>query len=186
MPNFRRWFRPGGSFFFTVVTHRRRPILTRPVALAILRQVFRAVRARWPVRHDAHVILPDHLHFMWTLPVEDAAYSKRIAWIKKEFTKAWLAAGEPESPQSPGRTRDGRRGVWQSKFWEHTLRDEIDYERHVEYIHYNPVRHGLVSAPRYWPRSSFHRYVRLGLHDADWGAAIEPPLARGLERTTGE
>jgi len=120
---------------------------------------------------DAIVLLPDHLHTIWTLPRSDTNYSTRWAWIKKEFTKAWLQAGGMEQQQTLGRERDRRRGIWQPKFWEHTIADERDFERHIDYIHYNPVKHGLVSRPRDWPWSSFHRCVRRNLYPLDWGCA---------------
>lgn len=115
------------------------------------------------------MLLPDHLHAIWTLPPGDEDYSKRWAWIKKEFTKAWLAMGGTEQPQSLGRLHDGRRGVWQPKFWEHTLEDEDDFERHFDYVHYNPVKHGLVQYPYQWPWSTFHRWVKAGVYSRDWG-----------------
>jgi putative transposase len=102
------------------------------------------------------VLLPDHLHSLWALPPGDARYSMRWAWTKKEFTKRWLAAGGRERPVSNSRRARHRREVWQPRFWEHTIRDEHDLERHFDYIHYNPVKHSLVTSPRHWPFSTFH------------------------------
>ncbi|HKV12108.1 MAG TPA: transposase, partial [Thermoanaerobaculia bacterium] len=127
-------------------------------------------RQRWPFRIDAFVLLKDHLHALWTLPSGDTEYSKRWAWIKKEFTKAWIAAGGHERETSPSRLRRRRRGVWQRNFWEHTIRDERDFALHFDYIHYNPVKHGLVSSVRDWPFSTFHRWARLGVYHPDWGS----------------
>ena len=116
----------------------------------------------------AIVLLPDHLHTIWSLPAGDTAYPRRWAWIKSHFTKAWLSRGRADLPVSPGRIRDGRRGTWQPKYWEHVLEDETDFERHFDYIHYNPVKHGLVCCPSEWEPSSFHRYVGVEVYPSDW------------------
>ncbi len=171
MPNYRRNFVPGGSYFFTLVADRRAPILCSDLARQALRQVLILARHRWPFQIDAIVLLPDHLHTIWTLPPDDARFPLRWAWIKKEFTKRWLLAGGPEQPRTEGRRRDGRRGVLQPKYWEHTLRDDHDFERHMDYIHFNPVRHGLVRCPREWPYSSFHRWVKCHVYPEDWACS---------------
>ncbi len=133
------------------------------------------------------VLLPDHLHTIWTLPEGDARYPARWGWIKKEFTARWLRAGGAEQTVTAGRHRDGRRGVLQPKYWEHTLRDEDDFERHLEYIHFNPVHHGLVRRPGDWPYSSFHRWVRRGAYPADWGSSgLEAKRFLGLETSAME
>jgi len=159
MPNYRRSYLPGGTYFFTHVTDHRSPFLCTDLARKLLKDVFRETRQRWPFHIDAIVLLPDHLHAIWTLPPGDADYSKRWGWLKKEFSKRYVAARRP----------DKNHGVWQPKFWEHTIRDENDYERHMDYIHYNPVKHGLVRCPRDWHYSSFARWVRLGIYPHDWG-----------------
>ncbi len=178
MPDFRRYFVPGGSYFFTAVTDGREPILCRPEARAILRSKLEECQTRWKFAIEAIVLLPDHLHTIWTLPPEDEDYPLRWAWIKKEFTKDWLSAGYDERPVSDGRRKDGRRGVWQPKYWEHLIRDETDHENHMNYLHYNPVKHGYVSLPREWRWSSFHRWARAGVYDPDWGAAEAGRLAK--------
>jgi REP-associated tyrosine transposase len=146
VPDYRRAYVPGGMYFFTLVTERRAPILTDPNAREFLRQAFVRCRSGWPFRIEAIVLLPDHLHAIWSLPRGDANYSLRWAWIKKEFTKSWIGAGGSEEAISASRRRNRRRGVWQRRFWEHCLEDEDDLERHCDYIHYNPVKHGLVRA----------------------------------------
>ena len=171
MPNYRRAHQPGGMFFFTLVTERRAPILTEVTARTVLRRAFLDCRSRWPFRTEAIVLLPDHLHAVWSLPQGDTAYSLRWAWIKKEFTKAWITAGGAKEVVSASRHRHRRRGVWQRRFWEHCIAGEDDLERHLDYIHYNPVKHGLVPAAKDWPYSSFHRFVRLGAYPAEWGRA---------------
>jgi len=191
MPNFRRVHLPGGTFFFTVVTDGRAPYLCDDSAPQLLRDVLREVRTRWPFEVDAIVVVPDHLHAIWTLPTEDSDYSKRWAWVKKEFTKRWLQSGHSERVRSSGRAHDGRRGVWQPKFWEHAIRDERDLERHVEYIHYNPVKHGAARCPHEWRWSSFARWVRAGIHAADWACSCDPMAQvkvefADLSRTVGE
>ena len=171
MPNYRRAFRPGGTFFFTLVTYRRARFLCDDLARPLLHRAIDACRTVSPFRIDAFVLLPDHLHAIWTLPEGDARYPARWGWIKKEFTSRWLSAGGDEQPQTEGRRRDGRRGVLQPKYWEHTMRDEFDFERHFDYIHYNPVKHGLTHCPRDWPYSSFHRWVGRGVYPVDWGCS---------------
>lgn len=176
MADYRRYFVPGGSYFFTVVTRDRAPFLCQSTARRLLSNKMRACQARWPYSIDAVVLLPDHLHCIWSLPRGDADYSTRWAWIKKEFTKGWLTSGGKESPVSESRKRRRDHGVWQPRFWEHLLRDEHDFERHFDYIHYNPVKHGLTDSPRDWPYSSFHRWVRKGLYSPDWGRRLDGSL----------
>jgi putative transposase len=177
MPNYRRCRAEGGTYFFTVVTEGRIPFLCEPRARALLRRCLRDCRERWPFHLDAIVLLPDHLHAIWTLPLREADYSKRWGWLKKEFTKAWLVDGGRETECGPSRQRHRRRGVWQRRFWEHTIRDEEDLENHFNYLHYNPVKHGLVLAPRDWPYSTFHRWVRQGVYDSAWGTCLAEPMS---------
>jgi putative transposase len=187
MSNYRRSYIPGGTFFFTVVTEGRAPLFKHEGARASLRGALQACRQRWPFRIDAIVLLPEHLHALWTLPEKDTNYSTRWAWIKKEFTKAWLAAGGAEQHRSWSRRRERRRGVWQRRFWEHTIWDADDFERHFDYIHYNPVKHGLAECPSDWPFSSFHRWVRLGVYPKEWGGGKSGPLSfEDLDETAME
>jgi len=188
MPKYRRARVPGGLYFFTVVTHARRHLLTDVPACRLLGSIIRRCQLKCPFTINALVLLPDHLHAIWTLPPGDDEYSKRWGWIKKEFTKNWLALGGREQRQTAGRKRDRRRGVWQPKFWEHTLESGEDFERHFDYIHYNPVKHGLVKCPRDWPLSSFHRWVRAGVYPDHWACWDDVgPLDFGdIEGTVGE
>jgi putative transposase len=166
--NYRRNFVPGGSFFFTVnLADRRTGLLTERVAL--LRKAFRYVRERHPFTVDAIVVLPDHLHAIWTLPPEDADYALRWRLLKAFFSRG-IEAGEQISAS---RERKGERGIWQRRYWEHTLRDECDFERHCNYIHFNPVKHGYVRALAEWPHSSFHRFLKMGIYPADWTTGKE-------------
>jgi putative transposase len=177
MSNYRRCFVPGGSYFFTVVAERRTKILDNDLARDLLRAAFQDCFQRWPpFQVDAMVMLHDHMHAIWTLPPGDAAYPKRWGAIKKHFTQSWLALGGAEKSRSPSRIAHRRRGVWQRYYAEYTLRDERDYQRHFDYIHYNPVKHGLVESPGDWPYSTFHRGVKRGAYNPDWGCSLEGPL----------
>ncbi|MEW4489594.1 transposase [Thalassoglobus sp. JC818] len=155
-------------FFFTVVTDRRQPIFRCQSARSLLGDCLRQCRTRWTFEIMAIVLLPDHLHAIWSLPSGDSNYSVRWSWIKKEFSKRWLGAGHHEYEISAARRREGRRGVWQPRFWEHTIKSDDDYERHFDYIHYNPVKHGFVRCPHEWPHSSFHRWVKQGVYPWHW------------------
>ncbi len=174
MPEYRRAFVPGGTFFFTVVTARRRRFLCTPLARRLLREAIIATRRDLPFVIDAFVLLPDHLHCLWTLPDDDDDYSTRWARIKRTFTTTWLAAGGEQALVSARRTARHDRGVWQPRFWEHTVRDETDLERHMDYIHYNPVRHEYVRCPHLWPYSTFPRHVTLRRYAPDWQCVCNP------------
>jgi len=164
---YRRAFVPGGSYFFTLVTHRRRPIFNTPETVEVLRNAFRTVRSKRPFRMDAMVVLPDHLHCIWVLPPDDGDFAIRWRLIKTWFTRHC----DPNLRAVPdrARARKGEQALWQHRYWERLLRDEADFIQHVEYIHYNPVKHGYVAAPRDWPFSSFRRHVEAGIYPADWG-----------------
>lgn len=163
MTGYRRNFIAGGSFFFTVnLAERRLQLLTEHIEE--LRAAFRTVRQRHSFAIDAMVVLPDHLHAVWTLPEGDADFATRWRLIKSTFSRG-LPAGERISSS---RVTRGERGIWQRRYWEHTIRDENDFARHVDYIHINPVKHGLVTRVQDWPFSSFHRMVKLGVYPEDW------------------
>lgn len=187
MPNYRRAWVPGGSFFFTLVVHRRRPLFESEVARNILGSVVRRCQLRWPMTINALVLLPDHLHAIWSLPSGDSDYPKRWGWIKKEFTKAWLGIGGKELEISAGRSRERRRGIWQPRFWEHTLEDMEDFERHFDYIHFNAVKHKYVTCPKDWPHSSFQRWVRYGVYPLNWACSQQrQPDFSIIEDSVGE
>jgi putative transposase len=162
---------PGGTFFLTWVTYERRPILRSPASVARLRSAVAEVRQAHPFEILGAVILPDHVHFLWELPAGDGDFSKRVGLIKTRFTRSLDAARVVAGDLSDSRRRHRERAVWQRRFWEHTVRDDCDFEAHIDYIHYNPVRHGLASCPHAWPYSSFHRWVREGRCDADWACS---------------
>ncbi len=164
---YRRAFVPGGSYFFTLVTWQRKPIFDNADAVNILRNAFRAVRATRSFEIDAIVILPDHLHCIWTLPADDADFSTRWRLIKTRFTKH--CDRTLLSPPTTVNKNKKQPLIWQNRYWEHLLRDPRDFESHVDYIHYNPCKHGLVEKPSDWLYSSFHRFVERGVLDKDWG-----------------
>lgn len=180
MPDYRRWYVPGGTYFFTVVTHRRYPFFKAPPARRLLGEVMRDARAERPFETIASALLWDHLHCIWTLPAGDDDYSTRWKMVKGEFTRRWLEAGGFELPVSPSRRSRGERGIWQRRFWEHATLEEADLQARFDYIHYNPVKHRYVKRPWDWPWSTFRRYVALGDYPRDWGS-IEPPHLSGLD-----
>lgn len=171
MVHYRRNRIAGGTYFFTVTLRdRSSDVLVRHVDL--LRNAFRSVRAERPFMINAIVILPDHLHTIFTLPDGDADYSGRWRAIKSRFTHSILATGV-----SLIRDNRGEYQLWQRRFWEHTIRDERDYANHVDYCHWNPVKHGLVQHLTDWPHSSLHRYVRRGLLPPNWAGGVTEPEA---------
>ncbi len=169
MPDYRRWYVAGGTFFFTLVTCERQPFLTEEMSRPLLRASIQKQREKRPFQIVAWVLLPDHLHTVWTLPPGDEDYSTRWMRIKEEFTETFLAAGGQEAVRNRSRRRHRERAVWQRRFWEHTVEDEADLERCVDYVHWNPVKHGLASRVRDWRWSTFHRYVKSGHYEIDWG-----------------
>ncbi|MEZ6047814.1 MAG: transposase [Planctomycetaceae bacterium] len=169
MVQYRRSLQPGGCFFFTVVTYNRRPLLTSELARICLRASIDKCRSMLPFTIEAFVLLPDHLHAIWTLPPGDSDYSKRWGLIKAEFTKTYLAQIGLEESLEIELVGDNRRAIWQPRFWEHTIHYEEELENHLNYIHYNPVKHGLVNSPHEWEWSSFHRYLRNEYYEVDWG-----------------
>jgi putative transposase len=153
MPNYRR-ARDGNTWFFTVVTQGRVPILTQPAVRLTLKEVLTELQRNSPFRVQAWVLLPDHIHCIWHLPENDSRYSMRWGWFKKEVTKRLHRGGS----------------IWQARFWEHQVRNDRDYAAHCDYIHYNPVKHGLVLTPRDWPWSTFHRFMQMGIYAPSWGS----------------
>ena len=158
---------PGGCYFFTVNLANRHgnDLLVRHIAN--LRDAFRRTRTEHPFMIDGIAILPDHLHCIWRLPEGDSNFPMRWRLIKARFSQS-LPDGERITDS---RARKGERGIWQRRYWEHVIRDDRDHRVHMDYIHFNPMRHGHVTAVRDWPYSSFHRCVRLGMYPDDWGTS---------------
>ena len=157
----------GGTFFFTAnLADRNYRLLTEHVGM--LREVTRTVRQRHSFEIVAMVVLPDHLHAVWTLPPGDRNYPMRWSLIKAGFSRVIMKT----EPVSESHVCKRERGVWQRRYWEHQIRNEDDLARHVDYIHFNPVKHGHVKSPVEWPYSSIHRYIRKGFVSFDWGMDI--------------
>lgn len=158
----------GGCYFFTVaLANRKSALLVEQVDY--LRQAFRIVRQRHPFEIIAMAVMPEHLHTIWQMPPGDADFALRWALIKSAFSRAI-----PKHEYiSKSRESKRERGIWQRRYWKHMIRDDNDLEGHVDYIHYNPVKHGLVQRAIDWPHSSIHRYVRLGWLNENWGTADE-------------
>lgn len=161
---YRRAYQHGGCYFFTQVTKDRNPVFNKAENIALLREAFFRVKQKHPFDIDAAVVLPDHIHCIWRMPEEDCDYSRRWRLIKTWFTKN-------RSDSS----------VWQRRFWEHMIRDETDYRDHLDYIHFNPVKHGYVNSALAWPYSSFKKFVTRGYYSPDWGSELYLPDAIGNE-----
>lgn len=173
MVNYRRNKLEGACYFFTVTLRdRKSKILVEHIDF--LRQAFRDVKKVRPYSTVAMVVLPEHLHAIWKLPPDDADYSGRWQRIKGLFTRSLIKSGK----QYPC-DRSGEYALWQRRFWEHTIKDDNDLEQHVNYIHYNPVKHGLVKRVRDWSYSSFHRYVKEGIKNIDWAGDAIAGVSQG-------
>jgi putative transposase len=177
MVRYRRNFVAGGTYFFTITLVDR---MSRALVdhVDCLRAAFQTTRRAHPFTVDAIVVLPDHLHVVMTLPPGDADFPTRLQLIKRRFTTP-LSKGETPIP----RHANGEHALWQRRFWEHTIRNARDFERHVDYIHFNPVKHGLVTRVSDWPYSSFHRYVQRGLLPEDWAGDLSEGRTNFGERT---
>lgn len=168
MPDYHRLRIPGSCYFFTLVTHRRYPILNER-ALPHLKAALLSATMRMPFRIPAIVVLPDHLHCLWSLPTGDADFSRRWQFIKASFTRRLKRMDKNICLP-----------IWQNRYWEHCVRDDADFQRHLDYIHYNPVKHGYVTRPCDWPWSSFRSHVDRGYYSEDWGIS-EPLSIEGLD-----
>lgn len=169
MANYKRRIRPGSTYFFTVVTHKRKKFLTNDLARTILKDAFKQVQTELPFETLALCLMPDHIHCIWRMPPNEADFSKRWSKIKGLFTKQYLKMGGTELPQSESRQKLRLRGIWQRRFWEHRIRDEDDMANHLHYIHFNPVKHGYVDHPNDWEWSTYKKYKRNGKYDDfDW------------------
>ena len=175
MSDYRRNLVPGGSYFFTCVTFHRQKILTTNLGRECLHEAIECVRRNHPFTIVATVLLPDHWHTIWSMPSGDEQYPLRWMRVKEEFTKLWLDRGGAELSQSESRKGHRYRGVWQKRYWEHTVRNEQDLERCVDYIHWNPRKHRVAKRVHDWPWSSFHRFVDSGHYDVDWGGSDPVP-----------
>lgn len=166
---------PGGTYFFTIATHCRRRFLTNELPRRCLHEAIDKVKRRWPFEVIAIVLLPDHFHTIWALPRGDADFSLRLRRIKELFTREYLNCGGTELTQSVSRQSHGQRGIWQKRFWEHTVQNDDDLKRCVDYVHWNPKKHGFVTSVKEWQWSSFHRFVQMGEYDLAWGGHDPTP-----------
>jgi putative transposase len=157
----------GGRFFFTVVTYKREKLFCSAKNVDLIRESMRYVKQRHPFTIEAFVLLPEHIHCIWTLPQDDHDFSTRWRLIKSFFSRN---CEHQHKELKSSQIRKKEQGIWQPRFWEHFIRDEKDFISHVEYIHYNPVKQGLVKAPKDWKYSSFHRYAEKGIYEREWGA----------------
>lgn len=174
MTTYRRDRTSGATWFFTLaLANRSSNLLVDRVGQ--LRAAFRYAHQRHPWRIEAIVVLPDHLHAICTLPEGDHDYAVRWRLIKTEFSRAL----PKDEPISNSRQAKAERGIWQRRYWEHRIRDDLDFARHVDYIHFNPYKHGYVSRVVDWPWSSFHRYVQEGLLPSDWGGGTMEAFEAG-------
>jgi len=169
MPEYRRAYVPGGTYFLTMVTFERRALFADVENISRLRGALATVKQEMPFDVVGAVVLPEHGHFIWTLPENDEDFSKRVGRLKVLFTKDLPVTLRGEGHLSPSRLVKRESGVWHRRFWEHLIRDDRDFRHHMDYIHYNPVKHGLVSCPHLWPHSSFAHWVQEGAYFADWG-----------------
>ncbi len=174
MPNYLRYRIPGGCYFFTVnLLERKSTLLVDHIDL--LRESVRACKQKRPFHIDAWVVLPEHMHCIWTLPVGDDDFSNRWKIIKVHFSK-----GLPKLERlSKVRIKRGERGIWQRRFWEHAVRDDSDYENHMNYVHFNPVKHRYVDKVIDWPFSSFHHHVKKGTYSKDWASYKKNDIEMG-------
>jgi len=174
MSNYRRHRLAGGCYFFTVnLADRHSHLLIEHIDL--LREAVRTVWRSRPFQINAWVVLPEHLHTVWTLPPDDADYSVRWSAIKRSFSRSL-----PHTESlTPSRAYQHERGIWQRRFWEHTIRNEADYQAHVDYVHINPLRHGWVSTVADWPYSTFHRAVAQGVYPSDWAGTAGAEILVG-------
>ncbi len=177
MPNYRRWRQEGGLVFLTVVTHERRHLFRSALARDLLHRAMDDVGGHRPWHTEAIILLPDHWHAIWRLPPGDADYATRMSLVKRLFTSYWLRSGGDEGQVSVAKRRYRRRGVWQIKFWEHIVRDAADFKKHLDYIHLNPVKHGLCRRPCDWPWSTFRQWVARGEYQNEWVGSVDLPGA---------
>jgi len=177
MPDYRRAWHPGGTYFFTLNALERHDndLLTRRIGL--LRDMVRVVRRRHPFTIHGWVVLPDHLHCVIGLPPEDSDFATRWRLIKAGFSKRL----PPTEQRSEVRRARGERGIWQRRYWEHLIQDDADFEAHMDYLHFNPVKHGHVTRVADWPYSTFHKLVALGIYFPDWAGSIAANELDALE-----
>jgi putative transposase len=173
MPEYRRSRVPGGTYFFTIVTYNRRPLFTSRSNCQLFLNAWNTVQSRHPFESIASCLLTDHIHAIWKLPEGDDDYPMRWKEIKRIFTKEFNQVNHQGMARSLSQQIQGEATIFQRRYWEHTIRNEEDLTAHIDYVHINPLKHGLVNAVVEWPWSSFHRYVRTGIYPPGWGGRAE-------------
>jgi putative transposase len=168
MSQYRRYYRSNSCVFLTIVTYQRQPIFENSANIELLRRVISKTKQEKSFDILAAAVLPEHLHFLWQLPEGDSDYSQRVSRLKTLFTRQLRGNNYRSNNISLSRHKHRESDVWQRRFWEHTIRDESDFHKHLDYIHYNPVKHKLVSCPHLWQYSSFHNWVKQGKYSQDW------------------
>lgn len=168
MSEYRRANTKGGTYFFTLVTHRRQKLFLDDHVRHALREGIEKTRITFPFQIIAWVLLPDHLHCIWTLPEGDADFAKRWGMIKRHVSRHCTHIINIEQHPSVSKLKRKESNFWQRRYWEHQIRDETDFKKHVDYIHWNPLKHGLVNQISDWPHSTFHRFVHDGVYSKNW------------------
>lgn len=181
MSNYRRAKTPGASFFFTLVSYHRRPVLCEPQVRAALHDAINWVRRDRPFIIEAWVLLPDHLHTIWTLPENDADFATRWQTIKRRVSVQCPSLLLAHELLNNSKIKRREASLWQRRFWEHQIRDDKDFANHMDYLHFNPVKHGLVEQVCDWPYSTFHRYVKAGVLPENWGGPKEGIVLNAAE-----
>jgi putative transposase len=184
MATFRRSVVPGATYFFTVNTSQRIKVLTDPPFYLTIKEALRQVMAKHPFVIDAFVLLPDHMHCIWTLPQDDGNYAMRWNIIKRLVSQ--ITRNEIAPLLSASRSKRKELGLWQRRFWEHQIRVEEDFAMHANYIHWNPMKHGYVSRVVDWPYSSFHKYLRDDIYPEDWAGTVDSVRAHSARYDIGE
>ncbi len=190
MPDYKRWCSAGGTYFFTVITYNRRKIFHNTRAREYLHRAMAAIQTAHPFEILGIVLVPNHCHCIWKMPDNDNNFSVRWGLIKGKFTRLWLGNGGTDAAVSTSRKQRGERGIWQRRFWEHLIRDQHDFARHMDYIHYNPVKHDYVKCPHHWQHSSFHRWHKDGVYPQNGlcqcHGNCKTPDFKDIANTTGE
>ena len=169
MSQYRRVWTPGGTYFFTLVTHNRQSFFQNSICRDALRKAITDIKQQYAFEIHGWVLLPEHMHCIWQLPDGDSDYGKRWSLIKAGFSRRMHASGFKPNVVNASQNKRHEAGFWQRRFWEHLIKDEDDYRTHMDYLHYNPVKHGYVCTVQDWPFSSFHRLVNDGTYPDGWG-----------------
>ncbi len=184
MPNYRRDNSTGATWFFTVVTFHRRTFLCDDKVRVALRLAIRKIQLNYPFKIDAWVLLPDHFHCILTLPQCDSNFQLRIRLLKRYVTQTCSCFLHHDHLNTPSRRKRKESTIWQRRFWEHRIRSENDFRHHMDYVHYNPVKHGLSQSPTDWPYSTIHRLIKQGTYTKNWGS--DPENAQNKNHAYGE